>query len=271
MSQLTYTIIALLAASLGSVALSGSLLMLNNKWLGKISGYLLYLAGGTLLGSALLGLIPEAVESLTHIHEGHGDDCHLAAHGNETVKMILYWVLGGILFFFLLEKFILWRMCRDENCERQVHAAGPMIIIGDAVHNAIDGVVIAASFLTSTELGIFVTFSVLLHEIPQELGDFGILIKSGYSRKKALLYNLLSGSSSLVTGIAAYFLLDMVQEYIPYALAVAAASFLYVSMADLIPEMHKETKPKESIIQFLLILAGVAVIYLSVMNHAHAH
>jgi zinc and cadmium transporter len=129
--------------------------------------------------------------------------------------------------------------------------------------------VIAASFLTSTELGIFVTVSVVLHEIPQELGDFGILIKSGYSRKKALLYNLLSGTSSLVFGIAAYFLLELVQGFIPYALAIAAASFLYVSLADLIPEMHKETRPKESIIQFLLILLGVAIIFISVAQHAH--
>ena len=144
-----------------------------------------------------------------------------------------------------------------------------MILIGDAVHNAIDGVVIAASFLTSTELGIFVTLSVLLHEIPQELGDFGILIKSGYPKKKALLYNLLSGSSSLVAGIAAYFLLDTLQAYIPYALTIAAASFLYVAMADLIPEMHKETKPKESIIQLVLILTGVVLIALSVAGHAH--
>jgi zinc and cadmium transporter len=252
MDQLLYTIIALLAASVGSVTLSGSLLLLNNKWLGKVSNYLLYLAGGTLLGSAMLGLIPEATESL-HVHEA------------------LAWVLGGILIFFLLEKIILWRMCHDDNCERQIHAAAPMIIIGDAVHNAIDGVVIAASFLTSTELGIFVTFSVLLHEIPQELGDFGILIKSGYPRKKALLLNLLSGSSALVSGVAAYFLLEQMEAYIPYALAIAAASFLYVSMADLIPEMHKETKPRESVIQLLLIITGVALIAMAVAGHAHAH
>ncbi|MDD4198347.1 MAG: ZIP family metal transporter, partial [Paludibacter sp.] len=105
MTQLLYTILALLAASVGSVVLSGSLLMLNNKWLEKISGYLLYLAGGTLLGAALLGLIPQSAGFL-----------HL--------KDVLIWVLAGILFFFLLEKFILWRMCHDENCERQVHAAG---------------------------------------------------------------------------------------------------------------------------------------------------
>ncbi len=250
METLLYTIIALTAASVGSVALSGSLLLLNNKWLGKISTYLLYLAGGTLLSSALIGLIPEAAETL-------------------PLFEVMMWVLFGILFFFVLEKIILWRTCHNQDCERQNHAAAPMIIIGDAFHNAIDGVVIAASFLTSVELGIFVTLSVVLHEIPQELGDFGILIKSGYSRKKAMFYNLLSGSSALVAGILAYFLLDYVQAIIPYTIAIAAASFLYISLADLIPEMHKQTKPKESIIQLLIILLGVAIIMFSAHHHAH--
>lgn len=249
-STLLYTVIALLFTGIGSVALSSSLLMLNNKWLGKISGYLLYLAGGTLLGSALLGLLPKAA------HTMHFED-------------VLTWVLGGIIFFFLLEKFIVWRMCRHEHCERQVHTAGPMIIVGDAVHNAIDGVVIAASFLTSVELGITVTISVLLHEIPQELGDLGILIKSGYSRKKALFYNMLSGSASLIAGIIAYFLLDTVHGFIPYALALAGASFLYIAMADLIPEMHKETKPRESLLQLLLVLTGIGLIYSTCAGHSH--
>lgn len=250
MNTFLYTLLALMAASIGSVALSSSLLLLNNKWLAKISSYLLYLAGGTLLGSALLGLIPEAAETLC-IHD------------------VVMWVLGGIILFFILEKIILWRTCHDENCERQNHAAAPMIIIGDAIHNAIDGVVIAASFLTSVELGIFVTISVLLHEIPQELGDFGILLKSGYSRKKALLYNMLSGSSAIVAGIAAYFLLDYMETIIPYTIAIAAASFLYVALADLIPEMHKETKPKESVIQIILIIIGIAIILLSKGTHQH--
>jgi len=250
MNTFLYTLLALMAASIGSVALSSSLLLLNNKWLAKISSYLLYLAGGTLLGSALLGLIPEAAETLC-IHD------------------VVMWVLGGIILFFILEKIILWRTCHDENCERQNHAAAPMIIIGDAIHNAIDGVVIAASFLTSVELGIFVTISVLLHEIPQELGDFGILLKSGYSRKKALLYNMLSGSSAIVAGIAAYFLLDYMEAIIPYTIAIAAASFLYVALADLIPEMHKETKPKESVIQIILIIIGIAIILLSKGTHQH--
>ncbi len=250
MNTFLYTVLALTAAGIGSVALSSSLLLLNNKWLARVSSYLLYLAGGTLLGAALLGLIPEAAETLC-IHD------------------VAMWVLGGIILFFILEKIILWRTCHNENCERQNHAAAPMIIIGDAIHNAIDGVVIAASFLTSVELGIFVTISVLLHEIPQELGDFGILLKSGYSRKKALFYNILSGSSAVVAGIAAYFLLDYVEAIIPYTIAIAAASFLYVALADLIPEMHKETKPKESVIQIILIIIGIAIILLSKGTHQH--
>lgn len=250
MDTLLYTVIALVIASVGGVGLASSLLLLNNKWLERVSGYLLYLAGGTLLGSALLGLIPEASETLC-IHD------------------LVILVLAGILLFFILEKIILWRTCHDENCARQNHAAAPMIIIGDAIHNAIDGVVIAASFLTSTELGFFVTFSVLLHEIPQELGDFGILIKSGYSRKKALIYNMLSGSSAIVSGVAAYFLLEYMQELTPYTIALAAASFLYISLADLIPEMHKETKPKESIIQIILIMLGIAIIMMSLGSHQH--
>lgn len=252
MENLIYTIIALIAVSMGSVGLSGLLLLLNDKWLTKVSSYLLYLAGGTLLGSAFLGLVPEATEEL-------------------CINDVVSWVVVGLILFFVLEKIILWRTCHNKECERQNHAAAPMIIIGDAFHNAIDGVVIAASFLTSVELGIFVTLSVLLHEIPQELGDFGILIKSGYSRKKALFFNLLSGSSSLIAGVLAYFLLDYVEAFIPYTIAIAAASFMYVALADLIPEMHKETKPRESLIQIVLIITGIVIIYLSTAGHSHAH
>jgi zinc and cadmium transporter len=250
MKILFILIISLVLESFGSVMLSGFILFLNNKWLAKISDYLLCLAGGTLLGSALIGLIPEAVENL-------------------KLESVLLWVLIGILFFFILEKIILWRTCQDAECERQNHAAAPMILVGVAIHDAIDGVVIAASFLTSVELGSFVTFSVIMHEIPHHLGDFGILLKNGFTRKKALYYSFLSSSSSVVAGITAYFILDLVQGIVPYALAIAAASFLYISLADLIPEMHKESKPKESAIQFLLIVSGVLIILILSSFHHH--
>lgn len=243
--ELTYVIIALFLGSVGSVALAGLMLLLNDIKLEKVSTYLMYLAGGTLLGAALLGMLPKAISMAS------------------SPVYVLQSLLFGILFFFILEKIILWRSCRNEDCERHLHAAAPIILIGDAFHNAIDGVVIAASFLTSTELGIFVTLSVVLHEIPQELGDFGILIKSGYSRQKAFWYNALSGATAIVFGVAAFFLLESIKSLIPYVLAFSAASFLYIALADLIPEMHRKTSFKASLSQVLLILLGILIIYVS--------
>lgn len=137
-----------------------------------------------------------------------------------------------------------------------------MILIGDAFHNAIDGIVIAASFLTSDEMGVFVTLSVIIHEIPQEMGDFGILLRSGLSNKKALLFNILSGSTAILSGIAAFFFMRQMQSLIPYTLLLSASSFIYIAMAELIPEMHKKTKAGESFAQILLILTGILIIYL---------
>jgi zinc and cadmium transporter len=217
-------------------------MLLKDEVLEKVSLYLTYLAGGTLLGAAFLGLIPEALTMQT------------AAH-------VLPMILIGILFFFLLEKMILWHTCRNKNCERQIHAAAPMILIGDAFHNAIDGIVITASFLSSPSMGVFVTLSTMLHEIPQELGDFGILLNSGMPKKKALGYNILSGCSAILLGVLAYFFLKELQSIIPYVLAFSAASFLYISLAELIPEMHKKTTFKESVSQILLIVAGILLIF----------
>ncbi len=241
--MLIYVLLALSAGSIGSVALAGLILFAEKKKLEKISTMLMYLAGGTLLGAAFLGMLPKAMALM-------------------DVQKVLIIVLFGILFFFVLEKIILWRTCRREDCERHIHAIAPMILIGDAFHNAIDGIVIAASFLTSLELGIFVTFSVIFHEIPQELADFGILLKGGISRRKALLYNMISGSAAIITGVLAYFFLSSMQNLIPYALAFSASSFFYIALADLIPEMHKKTSIKESLLQIVLIIAGIAIIYL---------
>ncbi|MHC1774761.1 MAG: ZIP family metal transporter [Lentimicrobium sp.] len=239
-----YVIIALFLGSVGSVALAGLLLLFGNEKLEKVSTYLMYLAGGTLLGAAFLGMIPKAISMA-------------------EPRLILQTVMFGILIFFVLEKIILWRSCRNKNCERHMNAAAPIILIGDAFHNAIDGVVIAASFLTSTELGIFVTLSVVLHEIPQELGDFGILIKSGFSRSKAFWFNVLSGATAIVFGVAAFYTLDILRSLIPYALAFSASSFLYIALADLIPEMHRKTSLKASLSQVVLIALGIAIIYAS--------
>ncbi|NCA76347.1 MAG: ZIP family metal transporter [Alphaproteobacteria bacterium] len=241
-----YLLIALFLGSIGSIMLAGLLLFLNNKPLQTISTYLMYLSGGTLLGSVFLGMIPKAVNMTNPV-------------------LILSFILAGILFFFLLEKMILWRSCQNKECERHMHAAAPIILIGDAFHNAIDGIVIAASFLTSTEVGIFVTISVILHEIPQELGDFGILLRSGFSRRKAIWFNVLSGVTAIFFGIAAFFTLDALKPIIPYALAFSASSFLYIALADLIPEMHRKTSIKDSLTQFILISLGILIIYLIII------
>jgi zinc and cadmium transporter len=244
--ELTYVLVALFLGSVGSVALAGLMLTLGDQKLEKVSTYLMYLAGGTLLGAAFLGMIPKAISM-------------------SDPKQILQTIMFGILLFFVLEKIILWRSCRNKNCERHINAAAPIILIGDAFHNAIDGVVIAAAFLTSAELGIFVTLSVVLHEIPQELGDFGILIKSGYSRSKAFWYNVLSGATAIVFGVAAFYTLDSLRSLIPFALAFSASSFLYIALADLIPEMHRKTSLKASLSQVLLIALGISIIYLSLI------
>lgn len=235
--------IALISGSIGSVGIAALLLLLKENILQKVSTLLAYLAGGTLLGAAFFGMIPEALSLL-------------------DIPTTMQLILGGIVFFFVLEKLLLWHTCKNKDCERHIHAAAPMILIGDAFHNAIDGIVIAASFLASTEIGIFVTFSVIFHEIPQEMGDFGILLKSGLSKRKALWFNMLSGSTAIISGILAYFFMQGMESFIPYALTFSAASFLYIAMAELIPEMHKKTKTSESIIQILLILTGISIIFL---------
>lgn len=242
--ELIYILIALLIGSIGGTSLAGLMLLLDNRKLETVSTYLMYLAGGTLLGAAFLGMIPKAIS---------------LSDPKTTLQSILF----GILFFFILEKIILWRHCGNKKCERHMNAAAPIILIGDAFHNAIDGIVIAASFLTSKELGIFVTISVILHEIPQELADFGVLIKSGYSRGKAFFFNVLSSATAILFGVIAYFMLESVKTLIPHALAFSASSFLYIALAELIPEMHRKTSFKSSLTQVALILLGILIIYLS--------
>ncbi len=246
-------LLALIIAGIGGVSLAALLLFLKEKSLHRVSDYLLSMAGGTLLGAAFLGMLPEAIESGVCYHK------------------LLQVVLAGIVGLFVLEKIILWRKCQDEHCERQADASAPLIIIGDAFHNMIDGVVIAAAFLSSPTLGWFVAFSVMAHEVPQELADFGILLKAGYSKKKALFYNMLSGASSLFSGLIAYFALEKMQALIPWVLSLSAASFIYIALSDLVPQMHKKTKVKDALIQLLLILVGIAIIYLLNMNHHHHH
>lgn len=204
---------------------------------------------GALLGAAFLEIIPHALE--------HGDPHSLAAT-----------LLFGILAFFVLEKLVLWRHCHHDHCEAHDALApahdhgrsGLLILVGDTFHNFVDGILIAAAFLQSTELGIVTAMAIIAHEIPQEVGDYLILLHSGYSKARALVFNLLSSLATLVGAMLAYFALSELTEWIPTLLGLGAASMIYVAVADLIPGLHKRTELRATIQQVLLIGLGVASI-----------
>jgi zinc and cadmium transporter len=214
-------------------------------------GILISFAIGALLGAAFLEILPHALEQ--------GDPHRMAGT-----------VLFGIMLFFLLEKLVLWRHCHHDHCEAHVahepahdHGrSGMLILIGDTFHNFVDGILIAAAFLESTELGIVTALAIIAHEIPQEVGDYLILLHSGYSRARALFFNLLSSLATLVGALLAYAALSSLREWIPTLLGLAAASMIYVAVADLIPGLHKRTELKATVQQMLLIGLGVGTIAL---------
>lgn len=212
---------------------------------------LVSLAIGSLLGAVFLEILPHAI----------------ASTGN--LQALFATVLAGILGFFVLEKLVLWRHCHIEDCEAHHHTdpsdrgrSGLMIIIGDGFHNFVDGILIAAAFLQSTELGVVTAAAIVAHEIPQEIGDFVILLHSGYSKLAALTLNLLSSLAMLVGALAAYFALQGAQEWIGTILALAAASMIYVAVADLIPGLHRRPELPATAQQVVLIAAGVGLIWL---------
>jgi zinc and cadmium transporter len=224
---------------------------------------------GALLAVAFWGLIPEAF-----------------AEVNPTQFQSLSGaILAGILGFFVLEKLLIWRHCHYGSCEAHgddhshghghshdrgnAKSAGALIILGDSIHNFVDGVLIAAAFLTDAQLGIVTSLAVAAHEIPQEVGDFAILLDSGYSRSKALFYNILASLTTVLGGVLAYFSLEDLHDSLPYFLALAASSFIYIAVADLIPSLHTKTDMKTSLQQIALIAAGVFLIC-SLHDIAHA-
>ena len=206
---------------------------------------------GTLLGAVFLEILPHAIGS----------------SGN--LQALFATVLAGILGFFVLEKLVLWRHCHIEACEAHDHHADPndrgrsglMIIIGDGFHNFVDGILIAAAFLQSTELGVVTAAAIIAHEVPQEIGDFVILLHSGYSKLAALALNLLSSLAMLLGALLAYFTLQAAQEWIATVLALAAASMIYVAVADLIPGLHRRPELHATAQQVVLIALGVALIW----------
>ncbi len=242
-----------LGGALSVLAASG-MLLLPAGVLARALPPLVSFAIGAMLGAAFLGLLPHAIEGA----------------GEGAVHTITLSVLLGLLLFFVLEKMVIWRHCHTHECEAhgidlghvREKAAAHLILIGDAIHNLVDGVLIAAAFLTDIHLGVVTAVAVIAHEIPQELGDFAILLHGGYSRGRALLFNLLASLTTVIGGVVAYASLSSVQAAVPYVLAVAASSFIYIAVADLIPGLHKRPEASAAAQQIALIGLGVALIYL---------
>lgn len=248
-TTLIYILASILAISAAS--LIGILFLIQKKIIDKILFYLVSFAVGALLAGAFLHILPEALED--------GADPH--------VLSII--VLIGIMLFYLIEKFLHWHHCHHtphKTCKRII-AVAYLNIIGDGIHNVLDGAIIATTYLVNTQLGITTTIVVLAHEIPQEIGDFGILIYGGFSKAQALMWNFISALSAFIGGIAVYFLASQFEGVTLYLMGLSAGSFIYIAGVDLIPHLHEEKETRKSIIQFVCILAGILVITLMKCSH----
>ena len=262
MSLITWIIIFSLVGGILSVMAAGLFLLIPKEKRNSLLPHMVSFSIGALLGAAFLGLLPHALDSSS-------------ADAHDIMKTTLF----GILTFFVLEKLVLWRHCHSVECEvhgaddhehKHEHTApaGTLVLVGDAVHNFVDGILIAAAFMTDIHLGVVTALAVAAHEIPQEVGDFAILLESGFSRGKAFLFNILASLTTVAGALLAYYSLQTVEAFVPYVLAIAASSFIYVAVADLIPGLHKRTEISESVRQILLIASGVFLIYFA---HSQLH
>ena len=240
MSTLGIAVGLSLLGGLGGLLVASAVLLFSDSLRTKLVPWLVSYAVGALLGVSLLAILPEALETLPAVR-------------------VFSVLLAGILLFFVLEKLVLWRHCHTHECE--VHdSAVSMVLIGDAFHNFVDGAMIAAAVMTSVPLGISTAIAVAAHEIPQEVGDFAILLHAGYSRSRALMVNALSVVAGAIGAAAAVLAFDFVPMLLPYFLALAAASFLYVAMADLIPGLHRARTDASSFRQIVLVGLGIATV-----------
>ncbi|MGH8766278.1 MAG: ZIP family metal transporter [Burkholderiales bacterium] len=244
MSALSWIVVASLAGGILSVGAAAFALFLRAAWLSTLVSF----AIGALLGAAFLEVIPHAFE--------HGEPHKVAAS-----------ILGGILVFFLMEKLLLWRHSHDHEVPHD-HAhdhgrSGALIVVGDTIHNFLDGILIAAAFMQDTQLGIVTAMAIVAHEIPQEVGDFVILLNSGYSRTKAFVLNMLSSCATLVGGALGYYALKVIEGWTPVLLGFVAASMIYVAVADLIPGLHRRTSLSATVSQTILIALGIGTIALA--------
>jgi len=228
-----------LLGSLGGLLVASTLLLFSDDVRVNVVPWLVSYAVGTLLGVALLALLPTALETL-------------------PAPQVLGTLLAGILLFFVLEKLVIWRHCHTETCATHTSAA-PLVLLGDALHNFVDGAVVGAAVMTSIPLGVSTAVAVAAHEIPQEVGDFAILLGAGYSRRRALVLNVVSGLSAVGGALTALLALRWIPQLVPYVLSLASASFLYIAMSDLIPDLHRGIDAR-AIRQIVLVCVGIATI-----------
>lgn len=239
-SVFLYTIISVLIVSL--ISLVGALtLSLKPKKLHKILIYLISLSAGALLGDVFLHLLPEIVES------------------KGFTLQISFSILAGILIFFVLEKIVHWQHCHHPITEKHVHSFAIMNLIGDGFHNFLDGIIIGASYLVNIPVGIATTIAVIAHEIPQEIGDFGVLIHGGFSKGKALLFNFISASLSILGAVLALISSKYINNITSYLIPITIGGFIYIAASDLIPELHKDFTTKKSILQLIALIIGILI------------
>lgn len=241
---LAWIIAASIAGGVLSVCAAALSLFLRAAWIHSLVSY----AIGALLGAAFLEVIPHAFE--------HGEPHRVALS-----------ILGGILAFFVLEKLFLWRHSHDEHEAEHRHGdqgrSGTLIMVGDTIHNFLDGILIAAAFLQDIQLGAITALAIVAHEIPQEVGDFVILLNSGYSKAKAFCVNVLSSGATLVGGVLGYYALQVLEGWTPILLGIVAASMIYVAVADLIPGLHRRPELRATVSQTVLIALGIGSIALA--------
>jgi zinc and cadmium transporter len=253
--MLIQIIIATLIISL--ISLIGLSIFFQKKYTPKIMEATISLAAAVLLGSVFFHLLPEVVEMQ---HE-QGVDFH-------TISL---WILGTIIFFFLTEKFLHWHHCQQHDHHKDcVHPMGYNIIIGDALHNFTDGIIIAISFMLDLRIGIMATAAIALHEIPQEIGDFSLLLRAGFTKARALFWNFISALSALLGGVITYFYTQTAEHQLFFT-ALATGSFLYIAMADIMPHLHGE-KNKHHLQQLIWFILGLLIIYyFNQLFHFDAH
>ena len=217
---------------------------IKEKLLAKILFGLIGFSAGALIGGAFLHILPEALET------------------NSSVNVFTYLILG-LIFFFLLERYLHWRHCHQEEGTCKIHPFTYLSLVGDTFHNLIDGMLIAVSYLVSIKLGLVTTLAVILHEIPQELGDFGVLVYGGFTKRKALLCNFISAIAAVIGAVIAYFVAGFVPGFSSFILPVTAGGFIYIAASDLIPEIHKEKDQKRATMAFIAFIVGIAFMALA--------